>query len=156
MTKRMLYIFLLAFLILGLIFLSAGVWQGYRVASFLDGAERTVGNIVQVDVVQGSGARLTDALVQFQTASGSLIEFRTGGDSAAYRVGEQLPVVYRPEYPEQARVNRLFDLWFTPFVFVLMGIGFSLLPLLYARAVWRQGHAAPVVHHPRRKPKLPS
>lgn len=155
MTNRMLHLFLLAFLMLGLMFLSAGAWQGYRVASFIDGAERTVGNIVRVDVVQGSGARLTDALVRFQAASGTLIEFRTGGDSAAYQVGEQLPVLYRPESPEQARVNHLLDLWFIPFVLVVIGLGFSLLPLLYARAVWRQRQKVAFMRPPRHKPKLP-
>lgn len=96
------------------IYLFVDAWQ------FTAGAERTQGVVTELvwQARTGRGARRRSVgtahpVVRFQTADGAVIEFRSrvGSSPPSYQVGDEVPVLYRPENPRDARIESFVDLY---------------------------------------------
>src|SRR5262245_52955201 len=72
-------------------------------------------------------------IVKFKTRAGEDIEFESslGSSPMPYGKGEEVPVVYSPEYPRQAEINQPMALWGMELV---LG-GFGILSLVFALLV---------------------
>ena len=56
-------------------------------------------------------------VVAFKTAEGTQIEFvgKSGSSSPTFVKGQQVEVIYRPENPNNAKINTFLDLWAPPY-----------------------------------------
>ncbi len=52
------------------------------------------------------------------------------GPESAFRYGEHVPVIYREDHPESARIDRFAPLWTLPLVAGAVGGAFSVIPAL--------------------------
>ncbi len=66
-------------------------------------------------------------VVSFRTQTGKTIKFSPSISMhpAPYQVGEQVPVLYLPDQPQQAQINQFAYLWF--YVLMLIFFGFFAL-----------------------------
>ncbi|MEK6256175.1 MAG: DUF3592 domain-containing protein [Chloroflexota bacterium] len=97
--------------------------------AYVDAAESADGTVVQVDSVQKSdGDILYHPVIEFTTVGGEDIEYRvsSGSNPPAFKVGEQVEVLYNPDFPADAHVNSFLDLWLFSTILLVFG-GFFLL-----------------------------
>jgi hypothetical protein len=71
-------------------------------------------------------------LVRFRTQDGQTIKFSPSiaMRPAPYQVGDRIKVIYEPDRPKQAQINRFVYLWFFPIMFITFGfftLGMGLL-----------------------------
>lgn len=121
--------------LIGLIFLGVGVpmllvavYLFVRTRRFLETAADTTGVIVDLIASRSSeGGTTYKAVVDFQTADGRMIRWTETMSSspAAGQPGDQLPMKYDPDNPEDARIAKPFRMWFLPVFFLGMGIIFG-------------------------------
>lgn len=83
----------------------------------------TVVEIIKVDEV-GEDPRFYP-VIEFRTQAGEVVRFegKTGGSEFAYRIGQQVAILYDPQFPQDARIDSWFELWFPPFAVILLGGG---------------------------------
>jgi hypothetical protein len=62
-------------------------------------------------------------LVRFRTQDGRTIKFSPSiaMRPAPYQVGDHISVLYEPDRPKQAQINRFVYLWFFPIMFIIFG-----------------------------------
>jgi len=107
----------------GWIFVVAGVAQGISRWRFLDRAVRTHAVVVGIDETPDEdGGSMKTPRLSFDVG-GRRVEFRGGlpMSPSPYSVGDRVAVVYDPQAPEKAEINHWFQLWFQPFLAVLIG-----------------------------------
>lgn len=102
---------------------------------------KTTGMVMNVEVSQGmqqldySSTRNTlfKPTVRFQTADGRIIDYTPNMSSSwsNRHVGENVPVYYDPQQPEEPIVGKLYNLWFPHFLFGIVGGGFLLIGTLF-------------------------
>jgi hypothetical protein len=109
---------------LGAAALIAAGWVGLRTRAFIRRAATTVGVVVDF-AEETSQERRGDHLeiatyfypvVQFQTASGDAVQFSStiGTERPRLRKGQQVPVLYDPARPAEARIRSFWQLWWLP------------------------------------------
>lgn len=90
-------------------------WQATsEMRQFLSVAERTTGEVVGHEAFDREARTPRERfrlVVSFQTASGTLVRFRSVANYGRppYEVGERVPVLYNPEDPFQARIDHAMD-----------------------------------------------
>jgi Protein of unknown function (DUF3592) len=129
------------FLLIGVIFLAVGlpmvliaIYLIFRTRRFLRTAVSTTGVIVDLIASSGSeGGTVYQAVVDFQTADGRTVRWTESMASspAAGQPGEQIPMKYNPDNPEEARINRTFRMWFLPGLLIFLGVVFGGLGALF-------------------------
>jgi hypothetical protein len=74
----------------------------------------------EVDATENTG--VTYAPVISYDVQGRTYTYESGSssDPPAYDVGEKVGLLYRPDDPEDVRINSWFDLWFLP---AMLGVG---------------------------------
>lgn len=91
---------------------------------------KTTGVVMNVESRQGmrqfdSSTRNTlfTPTVRFQTADGRTVDYtpKISTSTNNYQVGENVPVYYDPQQPENVIVGRFYNLWYLHFVFGLVG-----------------------------------
>ncbi|HUQ75161.1 MAG TPA: DUF3592 domain-containing protein [Burkholderiales bacterium] len=117
--------------------------------AFLKGAITTVGVVTEVQVrietmtrfEAPDGTRTSSTteesyesytpVVRFYTAAGNAVVFTSDGGSATrdYKVGQQVPVVYAADSPEQAEIRSFASLWLAPLVLLAGSLFQALLAL---------------------------
>lgn len=62
-------------------------------------------------------------VVEFQTSEGKTVSFRSdvGSKPASYDVGEQVEVLYNPQYPTEAKLTGFWSLWRLAAIFAGLG-----------------------------------
>jgi len=117
-----------ALFVVGLVALGAAAWQGCSTAAFLGRAARATGEITT------SSPR---PVIRFVSDGGTTTEFRQGG-FISRPSGAAVPIAYEPHDPAgTARAATFWALWGDVIFLLPMGLGFTLLPLLGARAEFR-------------------
>jgi hypothetical protein len=63
-------------------------------------------------------------LVRFRTQDGRTIKFSPSIATrpAPYQVGDRVSILYEPDRPNQAQINRFVYLWFFPMMFIAFGV----------------------------------
>jgi hypothetical protein len=65
--------------------------------------------------------------VQFTTPDGAVVRFGSTTRSSYWREGDHVPVAFRPERPDDARIDGFAGRWFPAGLFGLLGGSFLLL-----------------------------
>ena len=76
-------------------------------------------------------------IVEFRTESGEMVTFMGAVAErfwSNYQLGKAVIVVYDPEFPEDAAINELAEIWFAPAMLFLIGLGATLIP---PYTIWR-------------------
>lgn len=101
-----------------------GSFQGFFITiSLLLNSELTTAQVLEINESKSRRSTSYSALVQFQLPNGQLQTFDTEGllDSL-YEVGQTIDVLYDPDDPSVAKVNRFRELWSGNVIFLLIGI----------------------------------
>jgi len=125
----------------GWAFLAGGLIYGVVVFGITSHSVRATGYIVKFVAVRkgkllpldaGLSDTVKSPLIQFKTASGSIIEFiaTATARSSSYTVGEQVPVAYNPADPKKCRIDAPWRVWSLPIILVGLGVVFIILASL--------------------------
>jgi hypothetical protein len=109
------------FMCVSLVPLVIGLFFLLNTLQFLGTATATAtGTIVACPRPKSSSSACTPT-VEFTTDKGQQISFTTAFASSAFEVGQQQPVDYDPNHPQDARIGSFLALWFVPTL--LLGLG---------------------------------
>jgi len=138
------------FCLVGLFFAAYGIRSLARTRRFAATASRARGVVVDVKTewfdlggTASTGSWLRFPVVRYQTANGQSVTFksRTGTMPSPYKVGRQVPVLYNPADPRDARIDTFVMTRLLPGCLVVFGVLFFalgvviLLVLQWARGV---------------------
>jgi hypothetical protein len=123
----------LTFTVIGLVVLFIGLFwlnaTSERLKRMIDGT----GTVVEV-----TRRRIGDDInyyprIEFQTQTGETFQFEsnTGGSSTSYRVGDQVPILYNPQMPQDATINSWYEIWLPPIVVTILSLS-GLAPGIFA------------------------
>jgi len=123
----------LTFTVIGLVVLFIGLFwlnaTSERLKRMIDGT----GTVVEV-----TRRRIGDDInyyprIEFQTQTGETFQFEsnTGGSSTSYRVGDQVPILYNPQMPQDATINSWYEIWLPPIVVTILSLS-GLAPGMFA------------------------
>jgi len=133
-----------------LIWMGLGEWQETR--RFIARSVPASGRVVELKLRDSIGNSLRHAdtstyfpVFVFKDASGAQyhVTGRTGSNPASYDIGEEVPVLYPPKSPHEARIDSFTDLWGMATLFGGIGVPQMLLgSVVLARGVnrMRAGH----------------
>lgn len=128
----------IVFVVAGFITLACGIFVGIRQRAVIARSLATEGTVIELQRRRAEGEYVrtrTDAVtrlqpkylyrpvVEFATPRGRRVRF-VGGVAmrpAPYRIGARVPVLYDPDNPQRAQINRFVYLWF--YMLMLMGFG---------------------------------
>ena len=145
MKRRGLAIFLVGFMLLGVLFLIFSVKQLVDTRRFLAHAVGADAQVVDIarhieSRRQGSGKneRWVDVpyyypVVRFVTPLEEVVQFeaRDGSDEpGSYRVGQPLRILYNPANPHDARLDTANGRWGGVIVFAALGVAFIVVPAI--------------------------
>lgn len=116
--------------VVGCGFLVATAWSGWRMAAFLSEATRVTGTVIDPE---------GHPRIRFTTADGRAAEFNQNG-FLSRPLGAAVPVAYLTADPAgTAQADTFWADWGVVLGFLWLGLGFTGLPLLGARAEFRPG-----------------
>lgn len=135
------------FILVGLILLGIGVVQFFRQREYIRRAIRVEGEVIGliphrehgefIRVKTPQGVKLEQkytyrVVVRFKPLNGRAVKFMPGMTMrpAPYQVGDRVPVLYPPQDPRRAQIDRFVFLWFLVImlnVFGLLSIGMGVL-----------------------------
>src|SRR5688572_22391953 len=98
-------------LALGLVCLLLGGYLAWQTLSFNSNAVVATGRVVSYTEREEDGQRSYRPRVRFKTPEGSIhtVAGQLAYTSQRYPIGAELPVVYRPERPTEARIATFMD-----------------------------------------------
>ncbi|MFT4266358.1 MAG: DUF3592 domain-containing protein [Xenophilus sp.] len=120
--------FALAFLLPGIALLAIAALLFHQTLGFLAQASTVRGEVVAVQVQhRRHGPDMRRAVFRFETAAGDTVVFadNTRSSSHSYRRGDAVLVHYRPDAPDQARVDSFFSLWGAGTILSVLGVALS-------------------------------
>lgn len=111
----------------------AAVFLWVRTRAFLNAAQKTQGVITQMIYrrsSKGGGSYLPE--YSFKTLEGQQITVRDNLSSnpPMFQVGQQIEVLYDPQNPQNARINKWMNLYFLPALFGFLGITFDCVGII--------------------------
>lgn len=119
--------------LVGLLLLVFSVVIYFMQRKFLDGARKAKGKIVDSKRSTGSdGDDMYAPVVEFTDPAGQTVRFtHSVSTSSEPTLGEEVPVVFRPENPQEASIRSFFGIWGSAFILGMMalvffGVGVSL------------------------------
>jgi hypothetical protein len=110
-----------------LIVIGLFIWM--RTRSFLSTAQQAKGTVVRMDRSSGSDGVSYAPVFQFRTITGQTVEVaeKLYSNPPQFQTGQDVDILYDPQDPQRARVNKGFNLYFVPIL--LGGLGFIFLCL---------------------------
>ncbi|GAB4239631.1 MAG: hypothetical protein Kow00109_14500 [Acidobacteriota bacterium] len=136
---RTLKILQLVFLSVGIVLLATGIWFYMRTTAFTAEALSSTGRVVDFQVRWYQGRRYYHPVITFADADGETHTFvdPSGANPPSYGEGQQVPILYRPDSPEDARVASFWSLWGTAAITGGIGLLFTIVGLGFSVASWR-------------------
>ncbi len=114
---------------IGVVIVAGGLFGYVSTRRFVDRAARGEGTVARVEIEDDSGDGGTSfrPVVQFRTASGARVEFksRQASNPAAYGEGDAVTVLYEPGAPDRAEIEGFWSLWFPTLLCGLIGAVFG-------------------------------
>ena len=97
-----------------------------RTRSFIAGAQPTKGTVVHMNYSSDSDGSGYAPVFQFKAMNGETVQVaeRIYSNPPRFKTGQEVDVLYDPQDPHKARINKGFDLYFTPALLGGMGILF--------------------------------
>jgi hypothetical protein len=118
-----------------------GVYAGYISWKLEQQGEKTTGTVVRLEESDssGGGCCVYSPVIEFK-ANGEAYSFE--GDSAsyppAYKVGEDVNIIYDPANPDTAQINKWTERWLMPIIVIpAMIITALVVNFLLIRSFWR-------------------
>ena len=108
--------------VLGCVLTAAGVVLTWRSLSHTAAA-----TVETLEETQEGGVVRRIVLLQFTTRGGQPVELRLPAAADQYAVGEQVTVLYDPDYPQIAQVASPMRLWVVPAALALAGLAIGLV-----------------------------
>lgn len=128
------YVLPLVFLLVGIVLLTKAVRHAQRTRAFLTSARESTGEVIALEETppQQPGADQDETyrpVVVFTAENGQRVRFESMASSnpPRYSVGDQVPVLYDPERPSDARIRSFHDLWFMPALLGGLGLAFTVV-----------------------------
>src|SRR5471030_2008567 len=126
----------------GILLVSISAWLLVEPWWFKATAKRAEGVVTKIEYGERHSNRPRYyALVEFRD-EGRVVEFRSHDSfSSDYSVGGKVTVLYQPGRAEQARIENLFEQYFTPICLGIFGaalVGISALYLIIPAQEWRR------------------
>lgn len=121
-------IFSLAFGGVGFILAALALFFWFRTRAFLDNAQKAQGTVIRMVYSPNSeGGGGYSPVYTFRTMSGQVIE-KTDSMSSnppQFKEGQTIDVLYDPDNPHKARINKWFNLYFVPMLLGFLGLVFG-------------------------------
>lgn len=121
------------FIVIGIVALAIGAWQGWTTMRFIGRAKEVTGIVVAR--VGDPPGRMSSAhpTVEFRDVTGATVRYRQNG-MGSRPIGETMTLLYDPVAPADTAVTRGFwTLWFPVLGPLLLGLAFMALPLTGAQ-----------------------
>lgn len=118
---------------IGLLPGSLAAFTFFRSLRFLLRGQKTSGVVKEVILAHNPNGHSYQPKISFTTQAGDTVWLPSlhGSDRQAFRVGQEVPVVYSPGHPSRARVQSFEYFWLVPMIlgiiwifFILPGIAF--------------------------------
>lgn len=105
--------------LLALIFLVVGGWYGYGSYQLVSAGGQVVGTVVEMEASYSDGSTTYSPVVEY-VVDGEVYRFHGGSASnpPAYRVGQEVTMLYDRADPERAQINNFGELWLLPAIFI--------------------------------------
>ena len=115
-------------------------YLSWRTLSFSAGTGRATGEVVSYrDIADGKDTRYRPR-IRFKTVTGEIVtvegQFFTG--TRRFAIGEKIPMLYRPEKPNEARVALFVDNWIGACIATLVGLAGLAGGFLVRRSIRRE------------------
>jgi hypothetical protein len=115
-------------------------YLSWRTLSFSAGTGRATGEVVSYrEIADGKDTRYRPR-IRFKTVTGEIVtvegQFFTG--NRRFAIGEKIPMLYRPEKPNEARVALFVDNWIGPCIATLVGLAGLAGGFLVRRSIRRE------------------
>ena len=122
----------LLFFVLGIALLISSVVSFIKKRRQVAASSSAAGVVTELVKEMGQRGYLYYPQVQFTTASGQTISFKSsvGSNPATYRAGQNVEVIYDPRNPQQAEIDSLTSLWIVPGCLLGMGLVFTVIGLV--------------------------
>ena len=125
------------FLIIGLVAIGIGLWQGWSTVQMMHRSVTTTGHVVASPGTPGRSS--AHPLVEFATTNGTIVRYRQNG-MGERPVGDAVPLLYDPADPKGTAIARGFwQLWFSTLAPLLLGCAFVALVWKGVAVEWRGG-----------------
>jgi len=115
-------------------------YLSWRTLSFSAGTGRATGEVVSYrEIADGKDTRYRPR-IRFKTVTGEIVtvegQFFTG--TRRFAIGEKIPMLYRPEKPNEARVALFVDNWIGPCIAAVVGLAGLAGGFLVRRSIRRE------------------
>jgi hypothetical protein len=108
--------------------LVASICMGFAVKAwtFASSAREVEGTVIRIDRSELRGRSSFRPIVSYQI-NGKAFQLKSdiGTSHQAYRVGEKVTVLYKPENPARGRIKSFSELWALPLIFGVIGTVFA-------------------------------
>lgn len=121
-------IFSLAFGGVGFILAALAVIFWLRTQAFLGNAQKAQGTVIRLVYSSDSeGGGGYSPVYTFRTMSGQVVEVtdRMSSNPPQFKEGQIIDVLYDPDNPNRARINKWFNLYFVPLLLGFLGLVFG-------------------------------
>ena len=128
MSESEMVIFSLAFGGVGFILTALALFFLVRTRSFLGIAQKAQGTVIRMVYSPDSdGGGGYSPVYTFRTMSGQVIEVtdRLSTNPPQFKEGQIIDVLYDPDNPNSARINKWFNLYFVPMLLGFLGLVFG-------------------------------
>ena len=125
---------------LGVGCLMLAAYLSWRTLSFASDAQRATGEVVSYREVRDGDDTRHRPRLRFKTATGEIVQFdsQMATTTERFRIGEQVPVVYKQRDPTNARVALFQDNWLGACIAAVIGLVGMAGGYLVRRAVQRE------------------
>lgn len=131
-------IIFIIFLFVGLVMGGFGIFSFIGTVGFMRNSQVTTGEVTDFDIntrreYDENNERWetkTSSVkeIEFQTEEGETIIFELTGSDDDARIGESIPIRYKIDNPDDARVNNFFGVWGVSIIMTFMSVVFVAIP----------------------------
>jgi hypothetical protein len=117
-----------------------GAYLSWNTLSFARDAVRTSGEVTGYHETREGDETRYRPRIRFRTATGEIVTVagQLAASTQRFAVGTQVPMVYKPSKPMEARVDLYTDNWLGPTVAALIGVVGMIGGFLVRRSVRRE------------------
>lgn len=118
------------FSLMGLIFAVLGIKFVSDNLKFIETSEKTSGTVIElIEKKSDDGYTYAPKITFLDKADSREITFisQTSSNPPAYKVGENLNIIYDPNNPEKAKIDSFFNLWLGEILFSAIGLIFFII-----------------------------
>ncbi|MBX3046420.1 MAG: DUF3592 domain-containing protein [Anaerolineales bacterium] len=122
------------------------LWFGWRSVRLTTQGESTIGHVVELEEsTDGEGSCCVySPIIEFTAPNGRPVRFEGGNASSppAYRIGQEVEVLYNPQDHQDASINSFYELWLVPAILAPVDVILFVVLNWVAIANMRRGQSA--------------